>query len=91
MERDDKFVSLMAKSLAHMNADDLRTIVGEAVRKRIENYDMGDLIREMVAPLVRTMFAELLKDPAILEMLQGRVRQQAMALTGKLELSVPRY
>jgi hypothetical protein len=84
---------LIARVMATAEAEDLRAIMGDAIRRRIYELDCGKIIDQAVQPIVSAMVKELLKDPEVQSQLQFRVRSELLRIVGeaKLDLSARRF
>ena len=90
-EQDAKFSSIIARALERVDAEELRGVVADVLRDRLGGHDCKQIIEAAIQPVLRQMLAELLKDSSVLQILQDRVRSQAMQLMGNMTLSVGRY
>jgi hypothetical protein len=77
-QRDLSFRDLIAKALATIHADELRTLVGSNIAEAIKAHDVQRIIAAVVEPVVKQMTIELLKDETVLTVLRERVKQEIM-------------
>lgn len=84
------FEKLVADALARVNEESLREIVAQVIRERLGDWHWGDVITEAFRPVVRQMAAEMVREPAVLEALQARVKSQLLGLAGNVNIEAPR-
>lgn len=88
---ENRFRDLIAKALSDVTADDIREIIGSAVKEKLTEYECKNIIDAVMTPIVREMLREAAKDPTVLEVVAQRAKSQLMAYAGSFEINKGRY
>lgn len=71
---------LLAKSLVNIPELDLRNILTDLLRERLMSYDCARLIEAAIAPELKDIIAEIVKEPEVIATLTAKARNAALLM-----------
>lgn len=86
----DALRSVIADVLAKADGEKIHAIVTEVVQHQLNEYDLKEIIRKALTPIVQSATEKILLDPVVMEALQSRVRGKVIEATQRLTIDFGR-